>query len=53
MLSVITTYRLNDVDPKAWVADVFARIVDFPVSRLRELLPWHWKSHRTAIAAVT
>lgn len=32
MLSVITTCRLNDVDPKAWLADVFARIADLPVS---------------------
>ncbi len=40
MLTVITTCRLNDVDPKAWLADVFARIADLPVSRLHELLPW-------------
>ena len=53
MLSVITTCRLNDVEPKAWLADVFARIADLPVSRLHELLPWQWKSHKgTAIAAV-
>jgi hypothetical protein len=53
MLSVITTCRLNDVDPKAWLADVFARIADLPVSHLYELLPWQWKSHKgTAIAAV-
>ncbi|MCJ8521848.1 IS66 family transposase [Pseudorhizobium tarimense] len=43
MLSVITTCRLNDVDPKAWLADVFARIADHPVTRLYELLPWEWK----------
>ncbi|MGF6258923.1 hypothetical protein OKW20_006050 [Ensifer sp. LBL] len=46
MLSVITTCRLNDVDPKAWLADVFARIDDLPVSRLHELLPWQWKTHK-------
>ncbi len=52
MLSVITTCRLNDVDPKAWLADVFARIADLPVSRLHELLPWQWKAHKgTAIVA--
>jgi transposase len=43
MLTVITTCRLNDVDPKVWLADVFARIADLPVSRLHELLPWEWK----------
>lgn len=53
MLSVIATCRLNDVDPKAWLADVFSRIADLPVSHLHELLPWQWKSHKgTAIAAV-
>jgi len=52
MLSVITTCRLNDVDPKAWLADVFARIADLPVFRLHELLPWQWKAQKgTAIAA--
>jgi hypothetical protein len=48
MLTVITTCRLNDVDPKAWLADVFARIADLPVSRLHELLPWEWKRLRQA-----
>ena len=43
MLTVITTCRLNDVDPKAWLADVLARIADYPVTRLYELLPWEWK----------
>lgn len=42
MLTVITTCRLNDVDPKAWLADVLARIADHPVTRLHELLPWEW-----------
>lgn len=48
MLTVITTCRLNDVDPKAWLADIFARIADLPVSRLHELLPWEWKRLRQA-----
>ncbi|ESZ03483.1 hypothetical protein X737_37700 [Mesorhizobium sp. L48C026A00] len=40
---LIMTARLNDVDPKAWLADVLARIADLPTSRLPELLPWEWK----------
>ena len=28
MLTLITTARLNDVDPKAWLADVLARIAE-------------------------
>ncbi|MER9026579.1 IS66 family transposase [Mesorhizobium sp. M0815] len=48
MLTLITTARLNDVDPKAWLADVLARIADLPASRLHELLPWEWKRLRQA-----
>ena len=40
--SLIVTAKLNEVDPCAWLADVLARIADHPVSRLNELLPWHW-----------
>jgi hypothetical protein len=40
MLTMITTCRLNEVDPKAWLAEVLARIADLPASRLHELLPW-------------
>ena len=47
MYSLIVTAKLNDVDPQAWLADVFARIADHPVSKLDELLPWNWK--RTAV----
>jgi transposase len=46
ILTMITTCRLNDVDPKAWLADILARIADLPVSRLHELLPWEWSSLR-------
>lgn len=30
MLTIITTCRLNDVGPKAWLADILARIADLP-----------------------
>lgn len=39
LLTMITTCRLNDVDPKAWLANVLARVADLPASRLHELLP--------------
>ncbi len=48
MLSLITTAKLNGVDPYAWLADVFARIAALPQSRLHELLPWEWKNLRQA-----
>ncbi len=52
MYSLIVTAKLNDIDPRAWLADVLARIADHPASRLHELLPWHWaQSNRVAHAA--
>ena len=51
--SLIVTARLNDVDPRAWLADVLRRIADQPASRLADLLPWNWRKppDRTAAAA--
>jgi hypothetical protein len=46
MYSLIITAKLNDVDPRAWLADVLARIADHPASRLHELLPWNWRKAR-------
>jgi transposase len=52
MYSLIVTAKLNDLDPRAWLADVLARIADHPASRLHELLPWHWsRSAPAALAA--
>jgi IS66 C-terminal element len=46
MYSLIATAKLNDVDPRAWRADVINRIADHPVKRLDELLPWNWREKR-------
>ena len=51
LYTLIQTARLNDVDPQAWLADVLARIADHPATRLDELLPWHWRPPRAALAA--
>ncbi len=50
MYSLIVTAKLNDVDPRAWLADVLARIADHPASRLHELLPWNWRKPPVAAA---
>ena len=42
--TLITTARLNGVDPQAWLTDVIGRIADHPMSRLDELLPWTCKT---------
>ena len=46
MFTLIETAKLCDVDPRAWLADVLARIADHPMQRLSELLPWAWKAAR-------
>jgi transposase len=52
MYSLITSAKMNDVDPQAWLADVLARIAGHPANRLAELLPWNWRPPpRTACAA--
>jgi hypothetical protein len=38
--TLITTAKLNDVDPLAWLADVLARIAGSPQPQLPELPPW-------------
>jgi transposase len=42
MATLITTAKLNEIDPQAWLADVLARINDHAIHRLDELLPWNW-----------
>ncbi len=42
MYSLITTAKMNDVDPQAWLADLLARIANHPVHRIEELMPWNW-----------
>jgi transposase len=46
MYTLIESARLNDIDPKAWLADVLTRIADHPARRIEELLPWRWKLAR-------
>lgn len=42
LYTLITTAKLNGLDPEAYMADVIARIGDHPASRIEELLPWRW-----------
>lgn len=41
--TLITTAKLNDVEPQAWLTDVLHRLTDdHPINRIDDLLPWNW-----------
>ena len=42
--TLIETAKLNGVDPQAWLADTLARIPDYKITRVDELLPWNRRS---------
>ncbi len=44
MYTLVETCRLNDVDPRAWLAHVLRTLPDHPISRVDELTPWAWKA---------
>ena len=50
LASLLTTARLNGVDPLSWLTDVLERIVSGRTKnhQLHELLPWEWKATRAA-----
>jgi transposase len=42
--SLITTAKLNDVEPYAYLKDVLKRMTNgHPMSHIDDLLPWNWK----------
>jgi hypothetical protein len=51
MATLITTAKLNDIDPQAWLADVLARIADHTIQDLDQLLPWNWQPSVAKLAA--
>ena len=46
--TLIETAKLNDIDPQAWLTDVLDRIADYPINRVKDLLPWVWAERRHA-----
>ena len=42
--SLITTAKLNDVEPFTYLKDILERMsAGHPMSRLDQLLPWNWR----------
>jgi len=48
--SLIVTAKLNAVDPRAWLADILARLQDHPAKHIADLLPWNWSQPGNASA---
>ncbi|WP_300039334.1 transposase domain-containing protein [uncultured Roseobacter sp.] len=38
--TLLETAKLNDIYPQAWFADTLARIPDYKINRVDDLLPW-------------
>jgi hypothetical protein len=38
------TRKLNDADPRAWLAHALAKLSDHPANRIDESPPWNWKA---------
>jgi hypothetical protein len=44
MYSLMGTCSMNNINPTEWLTDVIARINNYPMNKLHELLPNNWKS---------
>ena len=51
LYTLIATAKLNNIDPQAWLADVLARLPDYPAKRIGDLMPWNWTADATRAAA--
>jgi hypothetical protein len=49
MYSLISTAKLNDVDPQAWLTDVLAKIAEYLSNKIDDLLPWNWQAKRLPV----
>ena len=41
--SLMGTCKLNDINPYEWLKDVLAKINNWPINKIHELLPHRWK----------
>jgi transposase len=47
--SLIETAKLQDIDPKPYLADILSKLVNgWPMAKIDELLPWAWAQHSKA-----
>ena len=50
LLSLVQTCRAMDINPQAYLEDVFLRLLDHPAKRLEEFLPDRWQQLRLEAA---
>jgi transposase len=50
MYTLIETAKLNGIDPRAYLADVLARLPGYPAKHIADLLPWSWRGEIKAAA---
>jgi transposase len=50
--SLVTSAKLNGVEPLAWLTDVLERMISgrTKATELERLLPWNWKAERLEAA---
>lgn len=42
--TLVETAKLNGIDTQAWLADTLARLPDYKITKVDDLLPWKWQS---------
>ncbi len=42
-MKLIESAKMNNLDPQAYLTDLFQRIHDHKINRIDELLPWNWR----------
>ena len=44
MFTILESCKMLGINPEAYLRDVLTRIADHPINRIRDFLPWRWKS---------